>query len=165
MKDSDQEQSEDGAGVLRVVGIRSSPRHGHAGRFLPWKTGYCSWAAPGKPLSTSSWPFWVMQPKVGHQGKPALGITRVKMAEQKWLSCRAFIQAWWCCSKEAVDLRSREMFAFQGLHMAFLFKPEPFCGDSVQVSKPVDEASQVASIVVTSVNPQPAQKESGSAQP
>lgn len=63
MKDSDQEQSEDEAGVLRAAGIRSSPRHGRAGRSLPWKTGYCSWAAPGKPLSTSSWPRWVMQPK------------------------------------------------------------------------------------------------------
>lgn len=51
MKDSDQEQSEHEAGALRAVVIQSSPRHGRASRFLPWKTGYCSLAAPGKPLS------------------------------------------------------------------------------------------------------------------
>lgn len=109
MKGSDQEQSGDEAGVLRVAVIRSSPKHGRASRFLPWKTGYCSSAAPGKPLSTSSWPQWVMQPKVGHQGKAALGVPRVKMAEQKWL----------CCSKEAVDLRSMKMFELQGLLVPF----------------------------------------------
>lgn len=117
MKDSDQEQSEDEEGVLRVAVIQSSPRHGRASRFLPWKTGYCSSAAPGKPLSTSSWPRWVMQPEVGHQGKAALGVPRVKMAEQKWLSCHA--SNCWCCSKKAVDLRSMKMFELQGLHVPF----------------------------------------------
>lgn len=118
MKDSDQEQLEDEAGVLRVAVIRSSPRRGCASRFLPWKTGYCSSAAPGKPLSTSSWPRYVMQPEVGYQGKAALGVPGVKMAEQKWLFCHASIQAW-CCSKEAVDQRSMKMFELQGLHMPF----------------------------------------------
>lgn len=164
MKDSDQEQSEDEAGVLRAVVIRSNPRHGRASRFLPRKTGYCSSAAPGKPLSTSSWPRWVLQPKVGHQGKAALGVTRGKVAEQKWLPCHASIEAWWCSSKEAVDLRSREMFELQGLPVAFLLQARGFSEDSNQISKPGDVASQGGS-VVNSVNPHPAQKASGSAQP
>lgn len=56
MKDSDQEQSEDEAEVLRVIVIRSNPRHGRASRLLPGKTSYCSSAALGEPLSTSSCP-------------------------------------------------------------------------------------------------------------
>lgn len=56
MKDSDQEQSEDEAEVLRVIVIRSNPRHGCASRLLPGKTSYCSSAALGEPLSTSSCP-------------------------------------------------------------------------------------------------------------
>jgi len=57
MKDSDQEQSEDEAEVLRAVVIQSHPRHCCASRLLPGKTSYCSSAAPGEPLSTSSCPW------------------------------------------------------------------------------------------------------------
>lgn len=84
MKDSDQEQLEDEAEVLRAVVIQSNPRHGHASRLLPGKTSYCSSAVLGKPLSTSSCPQGVTQPKVRYQqGKVALRVTRVKAAEQK----------------------------------------------------------------------------------
>lgn len=83
MKDSEQKQLEDEAEVLRAVVIRSNPRHGHASRLLPGKTSYCSSAALGEPLSTSLCPQGVMQPKVAYQqGKFALRVTRVKMAEQ-----------------------------------------------------------------------------------
>lgn len=66
MKDSDQEQSEDEAEVLRVVVIRSNPRHSCASRLLPGKTSYCSSAALGEHLFTSSCPQRVTQPEVGY---------------------------------------------------------------------------------------------------
>lgn len=85
MKDSDQKQSEDEAEVFRAVVIRSNPGHSRASRLLLGKTSYCSSAAPGKPLSTSSRPWGVTQPKAGYQqGKvDAMRVTRVKMEEQK----------------------------------------------------------------------------------
>lgn len=83
MKDSDQEQLEDEAEVLRVVVIWCNHRHGHANRFLLQKTSYCSSADLGKPLSTCSCPQGVTQPKMGYQqGKLALRVNRVMMAEQ-----------------------------------------------------------------------------------
>lgn len=121
MKDSDQEQSEDEAEVLRVVVIWSNSRYGHASRLLTGKTSYCSSAALGKPLSTSSCPLGATQPKVDYQqGKVALRVTRVKMAMQKCLPCPDSIQRRWCISKEDVDLRTRKRFRLQGLHVAFL---------------------------------------------
>lgn len=56
MKDSDQEQPEDEAEVLRAVVIRTNPRHGRASRLLLEKTGYCSSSALGERLSASSCP-------------------------------------------------------------------------------------------------------------
>lgn len=114
MKDSDQEQSEDEAGALRVAVIQSSPRHGRASRFLPWKTGYCSLAAPGKPLSIT----------------PGRSDTKERLLwglpGWRWQSCPAMP----LCQPGGVvpkkDLRGREMFKLQGLHMVFLFQARAF---------------------------------------
>lgn len=84
MEDSDQEQLEDEAEVLRAVVNQTNPRHGCASRLLLEKTGYCSSSALGEPLSASSCPQRGDATKVGYQqGDVALRVTRVKMVEQK----------------------------------------------------------------------------------